>query len=115
MIKSIKKLPFPDFLLNTDCKIKIDGVGITKDGEPNNGASFEGKCIFSEKAKIIITPDGQKIELVGKVMIKGDIAPTIEKIAKGDVLIGNKKLTIYSSSRPRNPDGTIHHTTLDVM
>ena len=125
MITNVNKLPFPDFLLKTDCSIEINSSGINNDGEPNKPIIFEGKCIFSEKSKIIYTQDGQKINLVGKIIIKGDIAPSIQKIASGQVYIGHldlsdkfvkdKKLEIYASSRPRNPDGTIHHTTLELM
>jgi len=125
VITNVRKLPFPDFLLKTDCKIEINSNGITSDGELNKPVIFEGKCIFSEKTKIIYTQDAQKISLIGKIIVKGDIAPSIEKIASGKVYIGhldsnknfveNKKLEIYASSRPRNPDGTVHHTTLEVM
>ena len=73
------------------------------------------KCRFVETTKIIISPDGRKIQLVGKVILLGDIAPTIKKISGGQVIINDIEYEIYQASRPRNPDGTVHHTTLELI
>ena len=55
------------------------------------------------------------MELVGKVILLGDIAPNIKKISGGQVVINQVEYEIYQASRPRNPDGTVHHTTLELM
>ena len=115
MIENIDKLPFPDFLLRSNYKASLEDSGITEEGAPNLSITCEGKCIFSEKVKIVITPDGQEIILIGKVVVKGDLAPNLATISSGEITIENKKMKIYSCSRPRNPDGSIHHTTLEVM
>lgn len=115
MIENIDKLPFPDFLLRSNYEAYLEEPGITDEGAPIFSDKCEGKCIFSEKAKKIITPDGQEIVLIGKVIIKGDLAPKLATISSGKITIENKKMQIYSCSRPRNPDGSIHHTTLEVM
>ena len=73
------------------------------------------KCRFVETTKIIISSDGRKIQLVGKVILLGDIAPTIKKISGGQVIINDIQYEIYQASRPRNPDGTVHHTTLELI
>ena len=72
-------------------------------------------CRFVEKTKVIISSDGRKVELVGKVILLGDIAPNIKKISGGEVIINDSKYEIYQASRPRNPDGTVHHSSLELM
>ena len=116
MAIKVKKLPFPDFLLSKEnCHIELNKIGITEEGEPKALLKKEAKYIFSEKTKRIVTPDGVRIDLTGKVIIKGDIAPDLVKIAGGTIKIDNKILDIYSAARPRNPDETIHHTLFEVM
>lgn len=114
MAKKIEKLPFPDWLLNIDCKIKLNSSGINEDGEPISAFEIDGKCIFSEKSKRIISSDGKQITLLGKVILKGDIAPNLSNVSDGIVIINNKTYEIYAGYRPRNPDGSIHHTELEI-
>lgn len=115
MAKNIKKIPFPDWLLNIDCTIELYDSSITEDGESMSIGIIEDKCIFSEKSKRIVDKEGTRVDLIGKIIIKGDIAPSLPKIKTGKVFIANKELNIYSCSRPRNPDGTIYSTNLEVM
>lgn len=116
MINRVKSLPFPDFLLSEeDCHIELNSEGITEQGEPKKVLKKDTKYIFSEKTKRIITTEGKRVDLIGKVIVKGDIASDISKISGGSIKIGNKIMDIYSVARPRNPDGTIHHTLFEVM
>ncbi len=114
----IKKLN-PNYLkrlLNNECDITIYQEGLSEEGEPLTSLDLnDQKCRFVEKTKIIINADGKKVELVGKVILLGDIAPEIKKISGGEVIINNSKYEIYQASRPRNPDGSVHHTTLELM
>ena len=110
----IEKLPFPDFLLNIDYKVTLNQSGISEDGEPVSAFSAQGKCIFSEKAKRIINTDGKQITLVGKVIVKGDIAPELANISDGAITINGHSYEIWAGYRPRNPDGTVHHTEWEV-
>ena len=114
-------------LLNNKCDVKLYQEGLSEEGEPLTSLDLANqKCRFIEKTKIIITADGKKVELVGKVILLGDIAPNIKKISGGEVsnvitvidgkeVINESKYEIYQASRPRNPDGSIHHTTLELM
>lgn len=110
----IEKLPFPDFLLTTDYRITLNQEGISEDGEPISAFTGNGKCIFSEKAKRIIDSEGKQITLLGKVIVKGDIAPSLKSVSDGAITINGCSYEIHSASRPRNPDGTIHHTMFEV-
>lgn len=103
-------------LLNNECDVKLYQEGLSEEGEPLTSLNLENqKCRFVEKTKTVITADGQKVELVGKVILLGDIAPNIKKISGGEVIINDSKYKIYLASRPRNPDGSVHHTTLELM
>jgi len=39
----------------------------------------------------------------------------VKKITGGIVRIYGSEYQIYRSSKPRNPDGSVHHTTLELM
>lgn len=115
MARKIQELPFPDWLLNTDYSLTLNSEGISEDGEPIKEVELDGKCIFSEKAKRIINSEGKQILLVGKVIIKGDIAPSLKTVSDGVITINGRQYEIYAGYRPRNPNGTIHHTEFEVM
>ena len=103
-------------LLNNKCDVVIYQEGLSEDGEPLTSLNLKKqKCRFVEITKIIISSDGKKIQLVGKVILLGDIAPNIKKRSGGQVIINEIEYEIYQASRPRNPDGTVHHTTLELM
>lgn len=103
-------------LLNNQCDVYINRERISEEGEPLKALELKNqKCRFVEKTKVIINSDGKKVELVGKIILLGDIAPHIKKISGGEVIVNNSKYEIYQASRPRNPNGTIHHTTLELM
>lgn len=114
MALNIKKLPFPDQLLVTDYSITLNQEGISEDGEPMSAFTGKGKCIFSEKAKRVIDTEGKEIILIGKVIVKGDIAPSLKTISDGVITINGCEYEIHTGSRPRNPDGTIYSTNFEV-
>ncbi len=114
MAKNVKTVDFPDWLANEDCK--VESSSLNEDGGPESKPLYSGKCIYSVKNKSATTKEGKKVTVVGKVLIKGDIAPKMkdEDLASGTVEINKQKYNICSASRPRNPNGTVHHTTLEV-
>lgn len=114
MARNIKELPFPDWLLNTDYSIVLNENGVSEDGGPIEKVKTSGKCIFSEKAKRIIDSEGKQITLVGKVIVKGDIAPSLKSVSDGVITINGCSYEIHSGSRPRNSNGTIHSTQFEV-
>ena len=114
----IKQLPLNHLkrLLNNECDVALYQEGLSEEGEPLTSLDLKNqKCRFVEKTKIILSPDGKKVELIGKAILLGDIAPSIKKISGGEVIINDSKYEIYQASRPRNPDGTVHHTSLELM
>lgn len=104
------KLPFPDWCLVTPIKVyaEIDGEdGVSED------LIFDGKCNFSEKSKTTLNEQRQVVELTGRALFKGDIHPG--ELIKGYIELDGVKKTIYRSRKPRNPDGSIFSTELDLM
>jgi hypothetical protein len=114
MAINVKKLPFLDKLLQTDCTITLNLEGVGRNGEPLEGVTWTGKCIFSEKADRIYDTDGKKVLLLGKVIVKGDIAPDLKNVSSGNITINGATYEIHRGYRPRNPDGTIHHTMFEL-
>ena len=115
MANKVKVLPFPDWLLTTEYSITLNKEGVSEDGSPIEAFTGSGKCIFSEKAKRIIDSEGKQITLLGKVIVKGDIAPSLKSVSDGVISINGCSYEIYAGYRPRNPNGTIHHTMFEVM
>ncbi|MBE6051890.1 MAG: hypothetical protein E7214_14910 [Clostridium sp.] len=100
------KLPFPDFLLNTPVTVYKTELG--EDG-PEEEKIFEGKCIYTDKTKQVMTAEKQLITLTGKVVIKGAL-----DIKEGYVIVNETKKIIYSVEKPINPDGSIFSTELNL-
>ncbi len=115
MARKVKVLPFPDWLLTTDYSITLNEEGISEDGEPIVSFNGSGQCIWSEKAKRIIDSEGKEITLLGRVIVKGDIAPSLKSVSDGVISINGSNYEIYAGYRPRNPNGTVHHTMFEVM
>jgi hypothetical protein len=105
------KLPFPKWILNTELKIFDTEIG--EDGGPEETIMFDGKAFYEEKTRQTLDKDRRLVTLSGKVIVPGDINPG--KIIKGCVQIGEVKKDIFKSSRPKNPDGTVFSTELDLM
>lgn len=104
------KLPFPDWCLVTPIKVYAEIPG--EDGV-EEVLIFDGKCNFSEKSRTTLNEQRQVVELSGKALFKGDIYPG--KLIKGFVEIDGTKRTIHRCRKPKNPDGSIYSTELDLM
>lgn len=104
------RLPFPDWCLVTPIKVYAEVPG--EDGV-EEVLIFDGKCNFSEKSRTTLNDQRQVVELSGKALFKGDIYPG--KLIKGFVVVDGTKRTIHRSRKPKNPDGSIYSTELDLM
>ena len=110
------KLPdIPKAALRTPCSIVLNRAGLSEDGEQLGALVYTGKCCFSEKRKQIMNPEKQIIQLEGSAVLMGDIAPTLPSACTGTFTVGTSIYSIYSLKRPRNPDGSVHHTSLELM
>lgn len=110
------KLPnLPKAMFRTPCSIVINQEGLSEDGEQLESLIYTGKCCFSEKRKHIMNAEKQIIQLEGSAVLVGDIAPTLPSACTGTFTVGVSTYSIYSLKRPRNPDGSVHHTSLELM
>lgn len=107
----LKKLVYPSYFDVTPCTIVMVVQGRNGEEEIDK---WEGKCNFSESTKRVQNSDGLWVHLSGVVHICGDIFPTYPKI-EGYVIINNQKMVINGATRPRNPDGTVNHTRLELL
>lgn len=104
------KLPFPKWLANTAIEVWLEGINT--DGDYEEKVIFEGKCIYTDKAKQVLNAERQLILLSGKVVIEGSI---YNGPFEGYVKVNGVKKKVYSSERPLNPDGSIFSTELNLQ
>lgn len=97
----------------TPCVIHITD-DVTENGAPQEVETYTGKCNFAEKSRIVRAADGTLVQLNASLMIGEDIAPSVP-VLNGSVDIDGRTWNIITSGRPRNPDGTVHHTELGLQ
>ena len=111
----MRKFPFPNHLLNTPCTVVLNTEGLNEDGEPEAELTWSGNGIFFEKSKTVTAADNRIIRLEAHIILKGDIAPSVGVISDGSVSVNGRTYSVYRAERARNPDGSVHHTTLELM
>lgn len=108
----MKFAPIPVAALQTPVTV------VLQTGQGVYGATTDltvtGKCRFEEKTTRRMDAQMRLITLAGAVYMSGDIAPTLPVIEGGTVAIGGRTWQIHQAERPRNPDGTVHHTKLTL-
>lgn len=104
----------PDSICHTPIKIQYED-GINEDGSPKKTVIFDGKCNYSEKSKQIMNAERQLIQLNATALFNGDIAPG--KDIAGEAIINNGQVTrrIHTAARPRNPDGSVNYTQVELI
>ena len=103
------RFPFPRWAAVTPIEVvaTIDGEdGVTEE------TIYSGNCIFDEKSRTRLTADRQLITLGAKAIIEGDISPG--KDIKGFVTVYGVQRRIAGTQRPRNIDGAVFSTELDL-
>lgn len=107
--------PLPKAMFRTPCHVTIDQEGLNEDGEQLTALEIDAKCCFSEKRKQIMNAEKQIIQLEGQAMFIEDIAPNVPSACTGTFTVGTSTYKIHSLKRPRNPDTSVHHTSLELM
>jgi|SRR5690625_1859992 len=105
------KFPFPRW--NQVTPVKVYKNEIDELGEPVETVLFDGLAFYDEKQRQVLDAERRLVVLSGKVIIEGDIAPKQE--ISGYVKIDGIKKAIHQVIRPRNPDGSVFSTELDLM
>ncbi|MGG3840767.1 hypothetical protein ABEV00_27560 [Paenibacillus thiaminolyticus] len=104
------KLPFPRWILNTP--VKVFQTELSEDGEPGEELIFDGLAFYDEKSRQVLDAERRLVLLSGLIVIEGDIRPG--KTIEGFVEIGTEQKNIFRTRRPRNPDGSVFSTELEL-
>ncbi|MEK4449930.1 hypothetical protein [Paenibacillus sp. FSL L8-0506] len=105
------KLPFPHWILKTPVKVYLTYT--SENGEPIEELIFDGLCCHEEKMKQKLDKERRLVTLSGKMIFKGDINPG--KLIEGLVRLEGSERTIFNAIRPKNPDGSVFSTELELM
>lgn len=108
------KFPYLDQWDNADCKVSIMDTEPSENGDFPVLSTYEGRCNLSEKSRTVRSPDGEYVRLSCVIHIKGDIAPNLVTFS-GKATVNGKEMLIETVDRPRNPDGSVHHTRLGLI
>lgn len=108
------KFPYLDYWDNAKCRVSITGSEPSENGDFPELLSYEGNCNLSEKSRTVRNTNGEYVRLSCVIHIKGDIAPDLATFS-GKVTVNGKEMLIETVDRPRNPDGSIHHTRLGLI
>ena len=104
----IDKFPKPpSIMMNTDIEIiqEIDGEdGVTET------LVYRGKCYYEEAIRRVLDENRQVIELSGLAIVYTNLV-----FNKAFIRIDGKTRTIYRTSRPRNPDGSVYSTEMELI
>lgn len=107
------KLPFPDFLARTPIRVIL--TELSEDGEPVEQVLYTGNCIYNEKSKQVLDAERRLVSLSATAIIKGDIRPGKNIEGYVEVAGSEVKRAIHRAARPRNPDGSVFSTELELI
>lgn len=107
------KLPYLDQWDVTPCTVTLFG-GLDDDGAPEVVGSWSGMCNYSERVRRVQNKDGQWVSLAAVLHMKGDILPDVIFSSGLASVETSGEHIIASYSRPRNPDGSVNHTRIEL-
>ncbi|PKM69177.1 MAG: hypothetical protein CVU95_00925 [Firmicutes bacterium HGW-Firmicutes-2] len=110
------KLPkLPPYLFNQEWEVNMDQDGLSEDGEPLSAVTVTSKFWFSDKPHQVMDAEKRLIRLEGTLTIPGDLFPAFAQLTTGTAIRGDKSYKVYRCKRPRNPDGSVYATIMELM
>lgn len=103
------RFPFPSW--NQVTPVKVYQTEQRRHGETET-LIFDGKCFYDEKSRQVLDAERRLVLLSGLIIIEGDINPG--KVIEGYVVVNGERKNIYRAKRPRNPDGSVFSTELEL-
>lgn len=103
------RFPFPSWNQVTPVKVYQTEQG--RHGETET-LIFDGKCFYDEKSRQVLDAERRLVLLSGLIIIESDINPG--KVIEGYVVVNGERKNIYRAKRPRNPDGSVFSTELEL-
>lgn len=88
-------------------------INPSEDSGPIPVTLYDGLCSYSEKTRQVSDKERKLVTLSGKVILEGDICPGV--VIQGRVEINGAQKDIFRSSKPRNPDGSVFSTELELI
>ncbi len=97
----------PSWILNTSIQIiaELDG----EDGVEEK-VIFDGRAYYEEGVRRVVNENKQIVELSGLAIVYDNIV-----FDKAFVKIDGKERVIYKTSRPKNPDGSVYSTEMELI
>lgn len=111
----VKRLPFPTFFLTVPVVLRLNDAGLDENGAPQPAVEWRGRGWWSERAETAVNTDGRTVRLRGRLVLAGDVAPQLAVISDGEAEVAGACYRLWAARRPRNPDGSVHHTSLELM
>lgn len=108
------KFPWYKQWENALCVVYLQSTEMSENGEFLPIRTDTLPCNISEKTRNVRSSDGEYVRLSCVIHIQGDIAPGYDTFT-GYVVINDRKMLIETIDRPRNPDGSVHHTRLGLI
>ena len=102
-------------LCKTEVHAMLDREEVDEHGDALTAAEFDALCNYQDSAKSVLTAEKKLVQLSGKALFPGDIAPEIANISSGTITVHGEERVILQGRKNRNPDGTVNYTELDVM
>lgn len=109
------KFPYLSQWDNADCIVTITDTKPSENGDFPIKSTYSGRCNLSEKSRIVRATNGEYVRLSCVLHIQGDIAPDLATFSGKATVNGSREMLIETVDRPRNPDGTVHHTRLGLI
>lgn len=110
---------YPCLVRRRDCRtpvqVEIEQEGCNKYGEPLESFVWAGECNYQDSAKTVLTAQKTLVQLSGKALFPGDIAPELPTLSGGTIVVNGESRTIFQGRKARNPDGTVNYCELDVV
>lgn len=103
------RFPFPSWNQVTPVEVYQTEQG--RHGETET-LIYDGKCFYDERSRQVLDAERRLVLLSGLIIIEGDINPG--KVIEGYAVVGGERKNIFRSKRPRNPDGSVFSTELEL-
>lgn len=104
------RFPFPSW--NQVTPVEVYQTELSEDGGPEETLIYDKKCFYDDRSRQVLTADRQLVRLSGLIIIEGDILPG--KTIQGHVVVAGERKNIHQAKRPRNPDGSVFSTELEL-
>jgi hypothetical protein len=105
----------PDAVCKTPISVKLHGEGLTERGEPITVFEADLMCNYQDGAKTVMTQQKKLVEISGRALFNGDIAPDMPVISGGEVKVFGVNRHVLRGLKARNPDGTVNYTCLELI